>query len=104
MQPDVHYSVLYLKCDLSQTSGAFNVESEDGKPKVKLILNGLLTSVELLAFVNVLATRFTPANHQELSTISNNKPYLIFPLTSKYFSNPSLKLGLYQIVFYVIYG
>lgn len=53
----------YLECNLSETSSAFDVEAEDGQPHVQLILNCLFTRIELFPLVDVLATRFTPAQN-----------------------------------------
>lgn len=52
----------HLKCNLSKTPSTFDVETEDGETHVQLVLNRLLACVEFLSFVDILATRFTPAN------------------------------------------
>lgn len=53
-------STPHLKCDLSKTPSAFDVESEDWESHVQFVLNGLFTSVEFLSLVDVLTTCFTP--------------------------------------------
>lgn len=55
----------HLKCNLSETPGAFDIKTEDGQPHVQFILNSLLTRIELLPLIDVLATRFTPASKQK---------------------------------------
>lgn len=54
----------HLKRNLSETPGTFDVETEDGKSHVQLILNSLFACIELLPLVDVLATCFTPADNQ----------------------------------------
>lgn len=52
----------HLEGNLSEAPSAFDVEAEDGQSHVQLILHRLFTGIELLPLVDVLATRFTPAN------------------------------------------
>ena len=46
-----------LECDLCGTASALNIESEDLDAVVILVLDRLLASVELLAFIDVLRAR-----------------------------------------------
>lgn len=50
----------HLKRNLSETTGAFDVETEDGQSHVQFILNGFLACIEFLPLIDVLATRFAP--------------------------------------------
>lgn len=56
-----------LERNLSKTPGTFDVEPEYRQPQVQLILNSFLASIELLPFVDILTTCFTPANIQSVN-------------------------------------
>lgn len=67
---------VYLEGDLCQAPRALDVEAEDGQAQVGLVLHRLLARVELLALVDVLSARLTPAG-QDRGTQATPAPWFL---------------------------